>query len=121
MINDKSPVDAVRDVLRRQLGIDTTNLTVMMLIEAVRETNPPPREVTIGMLARILQSLDPAPALDAWATRSAREIVELLAKRPEVQRIAELVDNEALWCSLEGNIAGMLLRVCRGLDLGDAT
>lgn len=29
----------------------------------------------------------------------------------------ELVDNEALWCTLEGTIAGMLLRVCTGKDL----
>jgi hypothetical protein len=49
--------------------------------------------------------------------RSAREIVSILSKRPEVKRVTELVNDERLWCTLEGTIAGMLHRVCRGQDL----
>jgi len=113
---NESPVTAVSHVLRRE-GIEPSNRLVMMLIEAVRETSPPPRETTIGMLTKILQSLDPAQVVDAWAVRSSREIVALLSRRPEVRRVADLVDDERLWCSLEGEIAGMLLRVCRGQDL----
>jgi hypothetical protein len=89
----------------------------MMLIEAVRETTPPPREVTIRMLALILQSLTPDQALEGWAIRASREIVQILSERPEVRQVAALVDDERLWCTLEGTIAGMLLRVCRGQDL----
>jgi hypothetical protein len=85
----------------------------------VRETTPPPREVTIGLLSKILKSLDPSQALDEWAIRASREIVGILSKRPEVKQVAQLVNDERLWCTLEGTIAGMLSRVCRGQDLGD--
>lgn len=119
-IPTESPVAAVSRVLLRELGIDKpTNMLVMMLIDAVRETTPPPREVTIGMLTKILQSLDPAQALDDWAVRSSREIVRILSERPEVKRAA--ADSETIWCTLEGVIAGMLFRVCRGMDLVEPT
>lgn len=89
----ESPVEAVSRVLRRS-QIEPSNVLVMMLIDAVRETTPPPREVTIGMLTRILQSLDPASALDDWAVRSSREIVKILSSRPEIKHVAALVDDE---------------------------
>lgn len=110
---NESPVAAVSRVLFDELGIDKpSNVLIMRLIEAVRETTPPPREITIGILSKILQSLDPAQAVEAWAVRSSREIMTILSGR-----VAELVNSEHLWCSLEGTIAGMLLRVCRGQDL----
>lgn len=114
---DNSPVAAVSRVLLRETGSTPSNVLAMMLIDAVRETTPPPREVTIGMLTKILQALEPAQALDEWAVRSAREIVKILSKRPEVQHVAALVADERLWCELEGTLAGMLIRVCRGQDL----
>lgn len=116
----ESPIDAVSRVLVRETGAAPSNVLAMMLIDAVRETTPPPREVTIGMLTRILQALSPGQALDAWADRSAREIVQILSEQPAVREVAELVDDERLWCTLEGTIAGMLLRVCRGQDLNAA-
>jgi len=116
----ESPVEAVSRVLVRETGAAPSNVLTMMLIEAVRETTPPPREVTIGMLTLILQSLAPDQALDAWAIRSSREIVQILSEQPAVRKVAELVDDERLWCTLEGTIAGMLLRVCRGQDLNAA-
>jgi hypothetical protein len=115
---NESPVAAVSRVLFDQLGIDKpSNILVMRLIDAVRETTPAPREVTIGMLSKILQSFDLSDAVEAWADRSSREIVEILSKHPVVKRAAELIDSDHVWCSLEGTIAGMLSRVCRGLDL----
>lgn len=113
---DESPVTAVTRVLARE-GITPSNLLVIMLINAVRDTTPPPNEITIGMLTKILQALEPAQAVDAWADRSSREIVSILSRRPEVRRVAELSDDERIWCTLEGVIASMLLRVCRGQDL----
>jgi hypothetical protein len=104
---------AVSRVLRHH-QIEPSNVLVMMLIDAVRDTTPPPREVTIGMLTKILQSLDPSPTVEAWAVRSSREIVAILSRRPEVRRIADFIDDARIWCTLEGTIAGMLLRVCRG-------
>jgi hypothetical protein len=117
LYKNESPVAAVTRVLTLEHGITPDNTLVMKLIEAVRETTPPPREVTIGMLTKILQSLNPAKTVDAWAERASREIVSILSKRPEVQQVAKLVDDERLWCTLEGTIAGLLLRVCRGQDL----
>lgn len=115
-----SPFEAVTRVLERWFGIkNPTNVAVMDLIDAVRDTTPPPREVTINMLSKILQSLEPTEALDAWATRSSREIVKILSQHPTVKQAAKLIDNEHLWCSLEGTLAGMLSRVCRGQDLED--
>lgn len=111
-----SPVEAVTQVLS-SFGIAVTNILVMELIDAVRDTTPPPREVTIGMLAMILKSLDPASALEGWACRSSREIVKILSELPEVKRIAELHDDERMWCTLEGVISAMLIRVTRGQDL----
>lgn len=117
-MNEKeSPIAAVSRVLSRETGIMPSNVLAMMLIEAVRETTPPPREVTIGMLTKILRSLEPTQALDAWAVRSSREIVKILSRRPDVRHIATLVDDEQLWCTLEGVIAGLLIRVCGGQDL----
>lgn len=112
----ESQVAAVTRVLRLH-NIKPSNGLVTMLIDAVRDTTPPPLEVTIGMLTGILRSLDPADAVDAWTVRSAREIVTILSKRPEVKRVAELVDDESIWRALEGTISGMLSSVCRGQDL----
>ena len=116
----ESPIDAVSRVLVRETGAAPSNVLAMMLIDAVRGNTPPPRETTIGMLTLILQSLAPDQALDAWANRSSREIVQILAEQPAVRKVGELVDDERLWCTLEGTIAGMLLRVCRGQDLNAA-
>ena len=116
----ESPIEAVSRVLVRETGTVPSTVLAMMLIDAVRETTPPPREVTIGMLTLILQALAPDQALDAWAIRSSREIVKLLSEQSAVRKVAELVDDERLWCTLEGTIAGMLLRVCRGQDLNVA-
>jgi hypothetical protein len=50
--NEKeSPIAAVSRVLSRETSIVPSNVLAMMLIEAVRETTPPSREVTIGMLS----------------------------------------------------------------------
>jgi hypothetical protein len=117
MTEKESPIAAVSRVLLRETGSPPSNVLAMMLIDAVRETTPPPREVTIGMLSKILQSLEPSQAIGAWAVRSSREIVKILSTRPEVQHVATLVDDERLWCTLEGVVAGMLIRVCRGQDL----
>ena len=113
----ESPIDAVSRVLVREIGVAPSNVLAMMLIDTVHETTPPPREVTIGMLTRLLQSLAPDQALDAWADRSSREIVKILSEQPEVRKVAALVNDERLWCTLEGTIAAMLIRVCRGQDL----
>lgn len=115
--NGESPVAAVTRILTLEHGIPPNQVLVMKLIEAVRETTPPPREVTIAMLSKILQALNSTEAVEAWADRSAREIVAFLSARPEVRRVAELIADERVWCTLEGTIAGLLLRVCRGQDL----
>jgi hypothetical protein len=113
----ESPIEAVARVLSRESGIQPSNVLAMMLIEAVRATTPPPREVTIGMLSKILRSLEPSEALDTWASRSSREIVKIMSGHPAVQQSAALIDDERLWCTLEGTIAAMLIRVCCGQDL----
>ncbi len=115
--HDESPIAAVRRVLSQETGVVPSNVLAMQLIEAVRETTPPPQEVTIGMLTKILRSLEPSNAIDAWATQAAREIVKILSDRPEVKQVADLVNDERLWCTLEGVITAMLIRVCRGQDL----
>jgi hypothetical protein len=116
--NEKeSTIAAVSRVLSRETGFVPSNVLAMMLIEAVRETTPPPREVTLGMLSKILRSLEPTQALDAWASRASREIVKILSGRPEIQRFAARDEDEHLWCTLEGVIAGLLIRVCCGQDL----
>ena len=115
--DQESPVAAVSRVLSRETGVVPSHTLVMMLIEAVRRTTPVPREVTIAVLSKILRSLEPTQALDAWAVRSSREVVQVLSRRPEVQRVSELVSDEALWCALEGTVAGLLIRVCCGQDL----
>lgn len=119
----ESPVAAVTRVLRSKTDIiNPSNMLVMMLVEAVQKTTPAPRAVSIAMLTKILQSLDPDKSIDEWATRSAREIVGIMAGWPEVKRVAELVQDEAMWCILEGTIAALLIRVCQGKDLdGQAT
>jgi transcriptional regulator with XRE-family HTH domain len=118
--NSESTFGAVSRVLAQETGKVPGNVLVMRLIDAVRDTTPPPREVTIGMLAKILHALSPSPALDDWAARSAQEIVQILSKHPAVQDAATRIDNEQIWCMLEGTIAGMLLRVCAGQDLDEA-
>lgn len=116
-MRNESPFGAVTRILHSAGVYEPTNSLVMQLIDAVRETTPPPQFVTINMLSKVLQALEPSQALDNWAVRSSREIVKILSQRPEIQHVARLVDNEALWCTLEGTIAGMLLRVCNGKDL----
>src|ERR1700729_1304621 len=104
-MKNESPVDAVHRVCKSQFGFTPSNVHTMMLIDAVRETTPPPMDMTLGLLNKLLQSLDPSNALDAWADRSSREIVKILSQRPEVKHVAELVDDERLWCELEGTIS----------------
>lgn len=123
MIPSESPIAAVERVLRH-FKIEPTNLMSMMLIDAVRDTTPPPREMTIALLQKLLQSLAPEIALDDWAYRTAREIVSVMTTHPAVRSSAKLIGDERLWCTLEATIEASLLRVCRGLDLkepaGDA-
>lgn len=117
MTTTESPIEAVTRVLARETSIQPSNVLAMMLIEAVRATTPPPREVTIGMLSMILRSLEPSEALDAWAHRSSRKVVKIMSGHPAVQQAAALIDDERLWCTLEGTIAALLIRVCCGQDL----
>ncbi len=116
MMKEPSPIEAVQQVLLR-MGVTPSNVLCMMLIDAVRNTTPPPREVTIGYLSRILESLSPTQALDDWTYRSSREIVKILSDHPAVKAAAKVIDSEHVWDQLEGTIAGMLMRVCTGKDL----
>jgi len=108
---EESPFAVVSRIITRETGVAPKNTFVMELIDAVRRTSPPPREVTIGMLSRILRSLEPTPALDDWAVGSAREIVGILSRHLDIHSV------ENLPCALEGTISGMLKRVCSGMDL----
>lgn len=116
-MKDESPFEAVKRVLAGQFKItDPSNVHVMMLIEAVRETSPPHREATFDTLKAILRSLQPADGLEAWAHRCADEITSWMAKEAEIRKVA-LAAGEGFWCSIEGTLTGMLLRATRGLDL----
>lgn len=117
---DESPFAAAKRVLSAQFGIhEPTNVQVMMLIDAIQEASPPHPDATIASLRAVLRDLRPDSGLDRWATRSSREIVKIMSKHPAVMQAAKLIDNEHLWCQLEGTIAGMLKRVTRGLDLAE--
>lgn len=114
----ESPIAAVSRVFLRETGAAPSHALAMMLIDAVRASSLPPPGTTVRALTRILQSLDPDPSIDAWATRSAREIARILLRRSDVRRaIPRSGDDDHLWDLLEGTIAGILIRVCRGQDL----
>jgi hypothetical protein len=116
-MKDESPIAAVCRVIMREFEISPTNTQAMMIIEAVRDSSPPPPAFTIAALRSILRTLEPHQGLEGWASRSAGELVRLISKHPAVQAAAKLIDDERLWCSLEGTIMGMLIRVTRGQDL----
>lgn len=116
-MKDESPVDAVRRVLKREFDIESKNIQVMMLIEAVRDASPPPQEFTIASLRAVLRTMEPHICLEAWATRCSRDLVAWLSKQAQVHKLAVAVGDERLWCVLEGTLAGMLLRVTQGRDL----
>ena len=109
MSRDESAVDAVRRVLDKEFGVKPTIAQTMRLIEAVRDALPPHPDATIASLRAILRSLTPQVGLEQWAVRSAREIVRLMSNVP--------TDSEHIWCTIEGNLTGMLLRVATGRDL----
>lgn len=116
-MKDESPFEAVKRVLAAQFKItDPSNVQIMMMIEAVRETSPPHREATFDTLRAILRSLQPNDGLEAWASRCADEITSWMAKQADIRKVA-LASGEGFWCSIEGNLTGMLLRATRGLDL----
>ncbi len=112
-MRDESPFAAVNRVMSSQFGIEPTNVQVMILIDAVQEALPPPREATLASLRAILRSLTPHDGLDAWANKCAREIVEILAKGDR--------EVEGYWCQAEGILTAMLLRVTSGRDLDGTT
>ena len=115
-MNDESPVSAVRRVMKKQFNIEPNNVQTMMLIDAVRDALPPHPSATISALRAILRDLRPDNGLDRWATKCAREITEWISKHDQVREIAEAA-GEGFWCSIEGTLAGMLLRVAQGKDL----
>jgi hypothetical protein len=116
-MKDESPFEAVKRVLAGQFNItDPSNVQVMMMIDAVRDTSPPHPDATIASLRAILRSLRPDVGLDSWAHKCANEITSWMAKDAEIRKVA-LAVGEGFWCSIEGTLAGMLLRVTRGLDL----
>ena len=120
-MKDESPFEAVKRVLAGQFGIkDPTNIQMMMLIDAVRETSPPHREATFDTLRAILRSLSPVDGLEAWASRCADEITSWMAKDAEIRKVA-LAVGEGFWCSIEGTLSGMLMRATRGLDIAPST
>lgn len=116
----ESPIEAVSRILLRETGVVASYVLAATLIDAVRKTTPP-RAVTIGMLTKILGSLGSDQLLEEWATRSSRKIVQVLSRHPGLQRVVAPVDDEAIWCTLEGTVAALLLRVCRGQDLDEST
>lgn len=119
-MKDESPFEAVVRVIKRWFDIDPTNVAVMAIIDAVRETSPPHREATFDTLRAILRSLSPTDGLEAWAHKCAEEITSFMAERAEICKIAE-ASGEGFWCSIEGTLTGMLLRATRGLDLKPPT
>jgi hypothetical protein len=117
-MKDESPIAALERTLKSQFGIEkVNNLQAMIILEAVQQALPPPRGMTIAALRAVLRTLEPHQGLEGWASRSADEIVKIMSKHPAVQAAAKLIDDERLWCSLEGTIMGMLIRVTRGQDL----
>lgn len=109
-MRDESPVAAVQRVLAARFGIaDPSAVDTMILIDAVRDASPPPREMTIASLRAILRTLVPHDGLEGWARRCAREIVDMLMRGDR--------EVEGYWCSIEGVLTAMLLRVTRGQDL----
>jgi hypothetical protein len=117
-MKDESPIAALERTLKSQFGIEkVSNLQAMIILEAVQQALPPPGAMTIAALRSILRTLEPHQGLEGWASRSADELVRLISKHPAVQAAAKLIDDERLWCSLEGTIMGMLIRVTRGQDL----
>jgi hypothetical protein len=118
-MKDESPFEAVRRVLSNQFHIhETSDVKLMMIIDAVRDTSPPHPDATIASLRAILRSLRPDDGLDSWAHKCANEITSWMAKDAEIRKVA-LAVGEGFWCSIEGTLTGMLLRVTRGLDLED--
>ncbi len=116
-MKDESPVAAVERVLSAQFGIHNPSaVQTMILIEAVQQALPPHPEATIASLRAILRDLNPHNGLENWAYRCAREITTWLSKQAKVSEISEGLD-EGFWCSIEGTLTGMLMRVTRGLDL----
>jgi len=116
-MKDESPIDAVNRVLKTQFGITPDAVQAMMLIDAVRDALPPPSDMTIASLRAILRTMTPHEALDAWADRCSREITQYLTRLALVHKIAVAVDDERMWCSIEGILSGMLKRVAQGKDL----
>jgi hypothetical protein len=116
-MRDQSPFEAVTSWLKREFNIEPNNIQLMMLLDEVRRALPPKGDNTIAALRAILRSLEPHNGLDAWCHRMSREIVDGLAKIPEVKQIARIADNEGFWCQIEGTLSGMLKRVTRGQDL----
>jgi hypothetical protein len=115
-MKDEAPFEAVRRVLKSQFNIEPNNVQTMMLIEAVQQASPPHPDATIASLRAILRSLSPDNGLESWAYKSAREITAWLSKQAEIREIATRAD-EGFWCTIEGTLTGMLLRVTRGQDL----
>lgn len=117
-MRDESPIEAVKRVLGHWFEIkDPSNVAVMALIEAVRDTSPPHREATFDTLRAILRSLRPTDGLESWAYNCAREITSFISHYEEVRKVAEAA-GEGFWCSMEGMLTGMLLRATSGhLDL----
>src|SRR6185436_5975898 len=116
-MKDESPIAAVNRVMEGQFGITPSAIQAMMLIEAVHDVLPPHPDATIASLRAILGDVTPHSGLEIWARTCAEKIVTCISKQQPVRDIAIAVANEAFWCCLEGTLAGMLLRVTRGLDL----
>jgi hypothetical protein len=116
-MKDESPIDAVTRVLLSEFGIKPDAVQAMRLIDAVQQSLPPHPDATIASLRAILRDLTPHNGLESWAWRCSREIVSWLSKQGQVHKVAVAVDDERLWCCLEGTLAGMLMRVARGQDL----
>lgn len=119
-MTDESPVAAVTRVLENQFSIKNPgNVRVMILIDAVADSIPPPRDMTIASLRSILRTMEPHQALEGWAHRSSIEIVKIISQHPNVREAAKLVNDERLWDELEGITCALLMRVARGQDLED--
>lgn len=116
-MKDESPVAAIKRVLFGQFNISNpSTVQIMMMINAVREASPPHPDATIASLRAILLSLSPDNGLEAWADKCAREITAWISKQADIKKVA-IESGEGFWCTIEGTLAGMLIRVARGLDL----
>lgn len=119
-MQDESPVAAVTRVLSTEFNITKPSIRqTMMLIDAVQQALPPHPDATIASLRAILRDLHPANGLEGWAIKCAREITGWLSEQEQLHKVAVTLNNEHLWCALEGTLAGMLLRVTSGKDLKD--